>query len=78
MEQPDNTPAKNLALALIYLSALKEKDADEYRAWKGYNFGILDTLKEDGYIDFSSTAKSLYLTREGLKKAQALIKKFSE
>lgn len=78
MEQPDNTLAKNLALALIYLSAWKEKDADEYRTWKGYDFGILDTLKEDGCIDFSSTAKSLYVTREGLKKAQALIKQFSK
>jgi hypothetical protein len=78
MEKLDNILAKDLALALIYLSAWKEKNADEYRAWKGYDFDILDTLKEDGCINFSSTARSLYLTREGVEKAQALIKKFSE
>jgi hypothetical protein len=32
MEQSHNELAKNLALSLIYLSAWKEKDTDEYGA----------------------------------------------
>jgi hypothetical protein len=70
--------AEDLALALIYLSARKEKgwDAELHRAWKGYEFSLLDRLKEEGLIDFSYTAKSLYLSREGVKRAEQLVKKF--
>ena len=50
---------------------------DELRAWKGYDFGILDSLKEDGFVDFSYTAKSLYLSEEGIAKAKELVKKFA-
>jgi hypothetical protein len=77
MQQSNNELAKKLALALIYLSAWKEKDTDEYCAWKGYDFVILDALKEDGYIDFSYKAKSLYLSEEGVEKAKELIEKFA-
>lgn len=77
MEQSHNELAKKLALVLIYLSAWKEKDTDEYRAWKGYDFGILDALKDDGYIDFSYKAKSLYLSGEGVEKSKELIEKFA-
>ncbi len=56
--------ASALALALIYLSAWQEKEpfSTVHHAWKGYDFGILDELKEAGFIDFSYKAKSLYLT----------------
>ena len=76
METQHDTLTKELALALIYLSAWKE-DTGEYRAWKGYDFGILDALKEEGDIDFSYKAKSLYLSEEGIAKAKALIEKFA-
>lgn len=80
MEQTDDEElSKNLTLALIYLSSWKEKgfETETYRAWKGYDFSILDNLKEDGLIDFSHKAKSLYLSEEGLEKARELLKKFS-
>jgi hypothetical protein len=76
--QNDNTNqlANDLALALIYLSSWKEKGEDIRRAWKGYDFTILDELKEQNVIDFSYKAKSLYLTAEGEEKAKQLVEKF--
>ncbi len=68
----------DLALALIYLSAWKEKGDEVYRAWKGYDFSILDELKEQGLIDFSYKAKSVYLSEEGEEKAKQLIEKFKQ
>jgi hypothetical protein len=41
---------QELALALIYLSAWKEKRDEVYRAWKGYDFSVLDELKQQGLI----------------------------
>lgn len=78
MEISRDELAKNLALVLIYLSAWKEKDIYEYRVWKGYDFSILDALKEDDCIDFSYKAKSLNLTGEGVEKAKELLGKFIE
>jgi hypothetical protein len=78
----DNMTANNLmnelALALIYLTASKAKGDDMLRAWKGYDFTILDELKEQGLIDFSYKAKSLYLSSEGEEKAKGLIEKFKQ
>jgi hypothetical protein len=72
----ENEFMNNLALALIYLSSWKE---DEVRmAWKGYDFTILDKLKEEGYVHFSNRAKSLYLTTEGVKKAEAAVEKLKQ
>ena len=64
-------------LALIYLSSWKEKefDTEVRRAWKGYDFALLDRLKEAGLIDFSYKAKSLYLTEEGVKKAEEVVRR---
>jgi len=77
-EQTDKL-ATSLALALIYLSAWQEKEpfGEVHRAWKGYDFAILDQLKAASLIDFSYKAKSLYLTEEGIAKAKAIIDKLS-
>lgn len=37
----NNKLMNELALALIYLTAWKEKGDEVYRAWKGYDFNIL-------------------------------------
>ena len=71
---------KELTLLLIYLTSWQE-DADltkVQRSWKGYSFGALDELNEEGYIDGSKYAKSVYLTEEGLSKAKKLMKKYIE
>lgn len=62
---------EDLTLLLIYLTSWKEKILDEYatRAWKGYDFDVLDALKEKQLIFGSRRAKSVYLTDEGIAKA---------
>jgi helix-turn-helix protein len=69
---------EELTLLLIALTSWKEKiyGDDVTRAWKGYDFNILDNLTEKGYISGSKKSKSVILTDEGLKKANELIKKY--
>lgn len=72
----NNKMLQQLTLLLIYLNAWKEKDitgASIYRAWKGYDFEVIDRLKEEGDIEFSKTAKSLYISENGIRKAEALL-----
>ena len=63
-----------LTLLLIYLTSWEEKESGTsvLRAWKGYDFDILDKLEEEGLITKSSTAKSLYLTEQGTAAAKNL------
>lgn len=70
---------EELTLLLIYLTSWREKVvADLYtqRAWKGYDFGILDNLEEKSYITSSRRAKSVHLTDEGIEQAKAILQKF--
>ncbi len=79
MEQnTGNEFIEKLALTLIYLSSWKEGVAgtEVRRAWKGYDFSILDKLKEKGLINFSNSAKSLYVTEDGVRKAEEAVEKF--
>jgi hypothetical protein len=69
----------DMTLSLAYLCSWDEKaiaGESTYRAWKGYDFDILDKLKEEGLIDFSYKAKSLYITDEGIKKAKEIVARF--
>jgi len=65
-----------LTLLLIYLNSWEEKifDTTVHRAWKGYDFDTLNALEEKGYISQSKTAKSVYLTEEGVEFAKELKK----
>ena len=69
---------KELTLLLIYLTSWQEDVGSKkvQRSWKGYPFEVLDELNEEGYIDGSKHAKSVYLTEEGLGKAKELLKKY--
>jgi len=73
----DNT-IKELTLLLIYLTSWQEDVGltKVQRSWKGYPFEVLDELNEEGYIDGSKHAKSVYLTEEGLSKLKELMKKY--
>ncbi len=53
---------------------------DENRAWKGYDFEVLDRLYEKGYIfNPKNRSKSVVFTQEGLAKAKdAFDKLFKE
>lgn len=72
------TAARELTLALLFLNRFREKigASSLWRAWKGFDFGTLDKLAEAGLITSSRTAKSVYLTDEGLAKARRLLDKY--
>lgn len=63
-----------LTLLLLYLNSWEEKEYGQSfrRAWKGHEFDALNKLEEDAFITQSKTAKSLYLTEEGIKAAKEL------
>jgi hypothetical protein len=65
-----------LTLLLIYLTSWEEKEfgVTGHRAWKGYDFDILNKLEERGVIAQRKTAKSVYVTEQGLKLAKQLEK----
>lgn len=72
---------KELTLLLLYLTSWTEKDpfGDEInRAWKGYDFDILNSLEKEKLIRGSTyKAKSTYLTDVGIDKAKELMKKYN-
>ena len=63
------------ALALLYITL-----HDDYRAWKGMDWGVLGRLHEKGMIhDPVGKVKSVAFTDEGLERAKRLFKeKFEE
>ena len=74
------TAARELTLALLFLNRFREKvganNWTPWRAWKGFDFDTLDKLAEAGLISSSRTAKSVYLTDEGLAEARRLFDKY--
>ncbi len=83
MMEKENTEQfmQDLTLLLAYLCSWKEKTVlgeTMHRAWKGYDFNILDKLMEEGLIDFSYKAKSLYLTDEGVQRSKELLIRFQQ
>ena len=47
------------------------------RAWKGFDWDVLDRLHEKGYIsDPKSKAKSVWVTEEGEEKMKTLFKEY--
>ncbi len=61
---------KELTLVLLYLNSWIEKEpyGEFHRAWKGYDFDILNLLEDENLISGSHKAKSTYLTKEGVEK----------
>jgi hypothetical protein len=68
----DENKIDEVVLALMYLTL-----HDEARAWKGFDFRVLDRLWEKGLIrDPKNKAKSVVLTEEGLARAEELFEKY--
>ena len=67
---------RELTLLLAYLTSWREKPEPMSRAWKGYSFDVLDELQEQGLIEQSKAAKSLYITPEGETRAKELLAKY--
>ena len=62
------------ALALLYLTL-----HDEYRAWKGFDRGVLGRLHDKGMIhDPVGKVKSVVFTPEGLERAKELFETMFE
>ena len=81
MTEPDQKIQEaitELTLLLISLTAWQENICDENitQSWKGYDYHILDELKEKGYISGSKKSKLVILTDEGMKKSKELIEKY--
>jgi hypothetical protein len=56
------------ALALLFLTL-----HDGYRAWKGFDWSVMDRLREKGFIDDPhNKAKSVVFTEEGLQRSKEL------
>ena len=74
---------ENLTLLLLYLSSWDEDPKRKLskepilRAWKGYDFDILDILTDKGFIYGSKRSKSVYLTEEGIAQARAVLDELS-
>ena len=70
----DKNKVDETVLALLYLTMFKDKSG--LRAWKGQDWEVMDRLHEQGYIsDPKSKAKSVMMTEQGAKRAQALFEK---
>lgn len=67
----DQDKIDEVVLALMYLTL-----HDEVRAWKGFDFRVLDRLYEKGLIrDPKNKARSVVLTQEGLARSETLFEK---
>jgi len=65
MEDYDYEKVDEMVLALMYLTL-----HDDYRAWKSFDWDVLDRLYEKGLIyDPKNKAKSVALTEEGVAKS---------
>lgn len=80
-----NDAMRELTMILMYLSRFKEvgrfalPENDDYFAWKGYDFGIINELDDKDYIrqgKHPSRSKSVYLTEKGKDFAKELMKKY--
>ena len=74
------TACRELTLALLFLNRMRETVSKglppAWRAWKNFDFGVLDELSEAGFIDGSRRAKSVCFTPEGLEAARRVLKKY--
>jgi hypothetical protein len=67
---------RDLSLMLMYLSSWTERNDPAPRFWKGFDFGVLNELADEGLISDSRRAKSAYLTDEGVARARELLAKY--
>lgn len=69
---------RDLTLMLLYLTSWTEDAVFGVarRSWKGYPFETLDLLAEEGLIDGSRRAKSVWLTEAGEEAARRLLVKY--
>jgi hypothetical protein len=70
----DQERVEQAVLALLYLNSFKDKSG--VRAWKGYDWQVMNFLHEKGYISNPATkAKSVAFTEEGARLSKELFEK---
>ncbi|HBR08034.1 MAG TPA: transposase [Clostridiales bacterium] len=69
---------KELTLMLLYLTAQPDRDYPQAlpRSWKGYDFGVLNELSDDGCIVDGKRSKSVGITEDGERQAKGLLLKY--
>ena len=72
----------DLTLVLLYLSRFIDNpkvedfwDEDVYRAWKGYDFGVLDELEEEDFVFGNHRNKSICISKEGIDRAREIMER---
>ena len=72
------TVIHDLTLMLIAASSWEEKVAGKTlrRAWKGYDFDVLDLLDDEGLINCGGRAKSVTLSEAGTRRAEELLAQY--
>ena len=72
----------DLTLVLLYLSRFIDNpkfedfwNEDVYRAWKGYDFSVLDELEKEEYVFGNHRNKSIYVSKEGIEKAKEIMER---
>ena len=72
----------DLTLVLLYLSRFiddpKTEDfwnEDVYRAWKGYDFDVLNKLEEEEFVFGKHRNKSICISKEGIDKAKEIMER---
>ena len=72
MDNYDHEKVDTIVLALLHLTL-----HDENRAWKGFDWEVLNRLYEQGWIQNPrGKAKSVVLTEDGLKRSAELFQHF--
>ena len=86
----DKHTVKDLTLMLMYLTSWEENLVPELhekpdrlgfrpqirRTWKGYDFGILNELTDEGLVNARNRSKSASFTDEGAAKALELLMQY--
>lgn len=70
--------AKDMTLMLLYLLSWEEGQGEiSYRrAWKGYDFELLNELEAEGLIYGSHKAKSVAIDASGMDRAHELLREY--
>ena len=74
--KPNPDKIDDAVLALLHLTSFGEREGELPRAWKGHDWDALGRLHAKGYIsDPVGKAKSVVLSEEGARRAEALFVK---
>jgi hypothetical protein len=72
----DPNKVDDVVLALLYLNLFDDGDGN-IRAWKSLNWDAMKHLFEKGYIDDpKSKSKSVFMSEEGVQRAEELFRRF--